>query len=193
MESIEEYEWYKKLKDEISKNKDIEKLISFKKISEISPHLSKRLLLETKIRKLRSQLKEARSIKEEERIHREIDKMSMMAALEKLHEKSEWNYMIRSTDWKFKDSYRNLVNTTSHIGSFVKRKIKKIRVRISEKIQKSLPPSIQSLNTIVSLKEITAWAYNRSEKSIRKPRIRKPKELIRRRKFLKRPIAKWRV
>lgn len=188
MENIE-YEWYRKIKDEINKNKDIEKLISFKKISKVSPHLSKKLLLELKIKKLRSQLKEVRSIKEEERIYKEIDKMEMMTALEKLHEKSEWDYMIKNTDWKFKDSYRNLVKTTSHIGSFVKRKIKKI----GEKVQKSLPPSIQSLNTIVSSKEITAWAYDRSENSIRKPNIRKPKELIIRRKFLKRPIAKWRI
>jgi hypothetical protein len=180
LESIEGYAWYKKLKDEISKNKDIEKLISLKKISKISPHLSKELLLEAKIRRLQSQLKEVRSIKEEERIYREIDKMKMMAALEKLHEKSEWDYMIRTTDWKFKDSYRNLTN----IGDFVKRKIKKI----SEKVQKSLPPSIQSLNATVSSKEITTWAYAHSEKN-----VRKPKELIIRRKFLKRPIAKWRI
>jgi hypothetical protein len=180
LESIEGYAWYKKLKDEISKNKDIEKLISLKKISKISPHLSRELLLEAKIRKLKSQLKNVKSIKEEERIYREIDKIEMMIALEKLHEKSEWNYMIRTTDWKFKDSYRNLIN----IGDFVRRRIKKI----SEKIQKSLPPSIQSLNATVSSKEITTWAYTHSEKN-----IRKPKELIIRRNFLKRPIAKWRI
>lgn len=189
LESMEGYEWYKKLKEEMNKNKDIEKLISFKKISKISPHLSKELLLKAKIRKLKSQLKNVKSIKEEEHIYREIDKIEMMIALEKLHEKSEWDYMIRSTNWKFKDSYGKLVNTNNFIKNF----IKKVNWKIRENIQKLLPPSIQYSNTIISSKEITAWAYNHSEKSIKKPIIKKPNKLILKRKFLKRPIAKWRI
>lgn len=177
--SIEGYEWYRKLKEEINRNKNIEKLISFKKISKVSPHLSKKILLEAKIKKLRSELENTRSIKEEE-IYREIDRTEMMIALEKLHEKSEWNYMMRTTNWKLKDSYRSLVNTNSFI--------KKVGEKIKEKIQKSLPPSIQNLSTITSSREITAWARSYSEKN-----IKKPNELMVKRKFLKRPITKWRI
>lgn len=189
LESIEGYEWYKKLKEEMNKNKDIEKLISFKKISKISPHLSKELLLKAKIRKLKSQLENTKSIKEEEHIYREIDKIEMMIALEKLHEKSEWDYMMRSTDWKFKDSYEKIVNTNNFIKNF----IKKVGGKIRENVQKLLPPSIQHPNTIISSKEITAWAYTHSEKNVKKPIVRKPNKLILKRKFLKRPIAKWRI
>lgn len=189
MESLKEYELYKKLREEINKNEDIEKLTSFKRISKISPYFSKELLLRSKIRKLKSQLKNVKSIKEEEQIYREIDKIEMMIALEKLHEKSKWNYMIRSTDWKIKDSYGKLIN----INSFIKDFIKKASGKIRGNIQKILPPSIQYSNTIISSKEITAWAHSHSEKSIKKPIIKKPDNLILKRRFLKRPIAKWRV
>lgn len=180
MESIEGYEWYKKIKEEMNRNKDIEKLISLKKISKISPYLSKELLLRAKIRKLKSQLENVKSIKEEESIYKEIDKIEMMIALEKLREKSEWDYMIRTTNWKFKDSYGKLANTKNFI--------KKVGGKIRENIQKSLPPSIQHSNTIISSKEITEWAYNHSEKN-----VKKSNKLILKRRFLKRPTAKWRI
>ena len=68
MNNIEGYEWYRKLKKEISENKDIEKSINLKKLLEIYPHLSEKILLEFKIKKLQSQLKNVHLIEEERHI-----------------------------------------------------------------------------------------------------------------------------